>query len=57
MSSTKFLVCIPDYVNGLIWCQHFNGNWAPPFPMRDWQGYKPNPLNAKDSPKEDESDA
>lgn len=29
----KFAVCVPDYARGLIWCQHFNGSWAPPFPM------------------------
>jgi len=42
-----FAICIPDFVNKLIWCQHHNGSWAPPFPMSD--------TDTKDSPK-DESD-
>ena len=48
--SNKFSVCIPDYINGLIWCQHPNGSWAPPFQMSDRR------KKAKDS-SEDESDA
>lgn len=31
--SDKFLLCVPDYAKGLMWCKHHNGNWAPPFPI------------------------
>lgn len=47
---SQFLICVPDYKNGLIWCQHLNGNWAPPFPMSDRKKVK-NPPS-----EEDESD-
>lgn len=47
---SKFNLCVPDYDNGLIWCQHLNGNWAPPFRMMDRKKEK-----VKD-PSKDESD-
>lgn len=31
--TSKFTICVPDYVRGLIWCRHSNGSWAPPFKM------------------------
>ncbi len=34
---SRFATCRPDYKNGLIWCQHSNGSWAPPFTMSDRQ--------------------
>jgi len=30
MDKARFLVCY--YAEGMIWCQHLNGSWAPPFP-------------------------
>ena len=46
---SKFALCVPDYENGLIWCQHFNGKWAPPFTMSSRK------KKVKD-PSKDESD-
>lgn len=34
---SQFVHCHPDYEKGVVWCQHLNGSWAPPFPMLDWQ--------------------
>ncbi len=28
---SKFAICYP--ADGMMWCQHHNGNWAPPFPI------------------------
>lgn len=33
--ANKFAICIPDFEKMVIWCQHRNGSWAPPFPMSD----------------------
>jgi hypothetical protein len=35
MQKKNFAFCRPDLKNGLVWCQHFNGSWAPPFQMTD----------------------
>lgn len=48
MATKKFYICVPDYVNRLVWCQHFNGKWAPPFPMMIEE-------KTKDPSKNDES--
>ena len=50
---SQFSVCVPDYVRGLVWCRHLNGNWAPPFQMKD----APKEWKAKDPSKTDESNA
>lgn len=31
MLMAKFARCYP--ADGLMWCQHFNGSYAPPFPL------------------------
>lgn len=46
----QFSICVPDYKRGLVWCQHLNGSWAPPFPMKEW-----NAKGSTDNP--DEPDA
>ncbi len=28
---SRFSYCYP--ADGLMWCQHHNGSWAPPFPI------------------------
>jgi len=30
---SKFAHCHPE--NGMMWCQHYNGSWAPPFPIQE----------------------
>jgi len=35
----KFARCYP--ANGFMWCQHFNGSYAPPFPIADAKKEKP----------------
>lgn len=37
--SERFIKCYP--ADGMMWCQHPNGSWAPPFPLnRDRQKTK-----------------
>ena len=37
--SAKFAHC--HVSGGLMWCQHFNGSWAPPFPATNQTGETP----------------
>ncbi len=30
---SKFAHCHLDEETNLMWCQHFGGKWAPPFPV------------------------
>jgi hypothetical protein len=48
---SQFAFCRPDYKNGLVWCQHLNGNWAPPFPMSDKEK-SPKDLSLNDNSEE-----
>ncbi len=41
--ASKFAICVPDYENMVIWCQHHSGKWAPPFPMRNTDKQKTPP--------------
>jgi hypothetical protein len=50
---SKFARCHP--ADGFVWCQHFNGSWAPPFPARQEAEKEKRPRPAKKegvSPKE-----
>jgi hypothetical protein len=46
--NTKFAFCRPDFKHGLVWCQHFNGSWAPPFTMDEYKSKKPPEESSKD---------
>jgi hypothetical protein len=49
MDSSKFAICY--YADGMIWCQHHNGNWAPPFPA---YGQKSKTSSSEEVPQESE---
>ena len=47
LQMSKFAHC--HYANGLMWCQHHNGSWAPPVPA------SPKEENEKPPKEEDDS--
>jgi len=34
---SQFATCRPNHKTGQVWCQHYNGAWAPPFTMQEWK--------------------
>ena len=50
---SQFAHCHPDYEKGVIWCQHFNGSWAPPFPMQVRQKEQLNEVDETATPSEE----
>ena len=40
MPTEKFQYCYLNESDGLIWCKHWNGSWAPPFTVSDLESTK-----------------
>ncbi len=51
---SKFARCYP--ANGFMWCQHFNGSYAPPFPLSDENEKSPKENSLDDVSEENQTD-
>lgn len=49
----KFARCYPS--NGFMWCQHFNGSYAPPFPLTDEKEKPPKEISLDDFSEENKT--
>jgi hypothetical protein len=50
----KFAHC--HYADGLMWCQHFNGSWAPPFPATQQESSKSEEVEKVETTTSNEED-